>query len=256
MERVSGYVNGLHSEAAVQSLSWPLGYGSTSRLSNPGYCHTAVTVLNELPISQFYTKVHFARDTKSVCHIHKQEHTIFWKSLWSAQNLRPPDVEKNNQTEMAQALYKQQDTQSSMKHLRKSKPDTSPKHSDGFHMERNAQLPKSLGFTVSWWRLSSVGFFCLLLYYAYGYCPSFEQASVGIFTWTQRDSASKIYSMEKYNVTVNWLVNTKDILDLTKWLDWILSPLMKHLDSLSYPSSHQPEGEWLDWLDSLSFSFL
>lgn len=46
----------------------------------------------------------------------------------------------------------------------------------------------------------------------------FEQASVGIFTWTQRDSASKIYSMEKCNVTINKLVNTKDILDLTKWL--------------------------------------
>lgn len=31
----------------------------------------------------------------------------------------------------------------------------------------------------------------------------FEQASVGIFTWTQRDSASKIYSMEKCNVIIN-----------------------------------------------------
>lgn len=50
---------------------------------------------------------------------------------------------------MAHALYKQQDTQSSMKHLRKSKADTSPKHSDGFHMERNAQLLSSLGFSVS-----------------------------------------------------------------------------------------------------------
>lgn len=71
-----------------------------------------------------------------------------------------------------------------------------------------------------------------------------------------RDSASNIYSMEKYNVTINWLVNTKDMPDLTKWLDWILNSLIQHLDSLSYPSNHQAEGEWLDWLDSLSFSFL
>lgn len=60
------------------------------------------------------------------------------------------------------------------------------------------------------------GFFCLLLYYAYGQCSSFELASVGIFTWTQRNSASKIYSMKKYNVTIKWLVNTQDSLDLTK----------------------------------------
>lgn len=71
-----------------------------------------------------------------------------------------------------------------------------------------------------------------------------------------RDSASNIYSMEKYNVTIIWLVNTKDIPDLTKWLDWILNSLIQHLESLSYPSSHQAEGEWLDWLDALSFSFL
>lgn len=67
---------------------------STLRIPNPGNCHTALTVLNELPLSQFYTKAHFARVTKSVCHIHEQEHVIFWNSLWSAQNLRPPDIEK------------------------------------------------------------------------------------------------------------------------------------------------------------------
>lgn len=69
---------------------------------------------------------------------------------------------------MAHALYKQQDTRSSMKQLRKSKAGPSPKHSDGFHVEINAQLLESLGFAVSKWTLSSVGFFCLLLYYACG----------------------------------------------------------------------------------------
>lgn len=36
---------------------------------------------------------------------------------------------------MAHSLDKQHDTQTSMKYLRKSKADTSPKHRDGVHME-------------------------------------------------------------------------------------------------------------------------
>lgn len=51
------------------------------------------------------------------------------------------------QIQMAHALYKQQDTKSSMYHLSKSKGGTSPKHSDGFHMEINAAT-ESLGFAV------------------------------------------------------------------------------------------------------------
>lgn len=52
------------------------------------------TKSRELPHCTYCAaKVHFARVTKSVCHIPEQEHMTFWNSLWSAQNLRPPDIE-------------------------------------------------------------------------------------------------------------------------------------------------------------------
>lgn len=67
---------------------------STLRELNSGHCQTAVTVLNQLPINQLYTKVCFARDTKSVGHILEQEHTIFWNNLWLHKTWGPQMLRK------------------------------------------------------------------------------------------------------------------------------------------------------------------
>lgn len=176
---------------------------STLRVPNPGNCYAAVTMLNELPISQFYTKVHFGRDAKSVCHIHEQEHTVFWNSLWSAQNLRPPDAEKK--------------TTKPRWHMLSTNSRT---HSLPWNISGNQKqtLPLNTVMAFTWkemhsywevWASVSAEEGCLLWGSSVCFYPvpvvsaPFEQASVGIFTWTQRDSASKIYSMEKCNVTIN-----------------------------------------------------
>lgn len=46
---------------------------------------------------------------------------------------------------MAHSLYEQHDVQTSMKYLRKYKADTSPKHSDGVHMESKRAATEKLG---------------------------------------------------------------------------------------------------------------
>ena len=52
-------------------------------------------MLNQLLIGQFYIKIHFARDIKSVCHIrNEQEDTVVWNGLWAAHNPRLVEFEK------------------------------------------------------------------------------------------------------------------------------------------------------------------
>lgn len=71
---------------------------------------------------------------------------------------------------MAYALYKQHDTLTSMKYLRKSKADTSPKDSGGVHIEIKCAATEKFGLHCQLMKLVFfvMGFFCLLLYYAYG----------------------------------------------------------------------------------------
>lgn len=119
-------------------------------LSDCSYCAEPTShkpVLHKGPLCQGYQKCvkknthHFG----TVCSCTKSEATRCWKKpkpRWHilSTNSRTHSLPWNISGNQKQAL---------------------PLSSDTFHMEINAQLLKSLGFAVSWWRLSSVGFFCL-----------------------------------------------------------------------------------------------
>lgn len=107
---------------------------STLRVPNSGDCQTAVTEpTSHKPILH---KGHFARDTKimnknpqyfgTVYGCIKSEATRCWENPKPRWHMLPTNSR----------------TQSSMKHLSKSKAGTSSKHSDGFHMEINVATEK------------------------------------------------------------------------------------------------------------------
>lgn len=103
---------------------------------------------------------------KCVPHSWTRTHNIL-EQFRVAQNLRPPYAEKNPNLDgtcslqtAGHIIFYEVSQEIKSRHF--------PQTQGWLSQEINAQLLKSLGFTVSQWRLSSVGFFCLFLYYAYG----------------------------------------------------------------------------------------
>lgn len=99
---------------------------------------------------------------KCVPHSWTRTHNIL-EQFRVAQNLRPPDAEKNPNLDgtwslqtAGHTIFYEVSQEIKSRHF--------PQTQGWLSQEINAQLLKSLGFTVSQWRLSSVGFFCLLSY--------------------------------------------------------------------------------------------
>lgn len=102
---------------------------------------------------------------KCVVHSWTRTNNIL-KQFMVAQNLRPPDAEKKPKPRW-HMLSTNSRTHNLLWNISGNQKQALPPNTV-MAFTGNAQLLKSLGFTVSQWRLSSVGFFCLLLYCAYG----------------------------------------------------------------------------------------